>query len=108
MTACPKPNFKRIKDKVVKIKLQEEKCCWLCGSSYALSPHHVFGNTGNRPMSEKYGLVVLMCINHHTGDSGVHFNKELRDRLQAFAKQEFIKIYSEELFYKEFRGRYEC
>ena len=106
MSACPKSTFKRVQNKVVKIKLQEDKCCWVCGSSHALSPHHVFGNTGNRSMSEKYGLVVWMCFNHHTGGAGIHFDTELRKSLQAYAKDEFIKVYSAELFYQKFRGRF--
>lgn len=108
MTACPKPTFKRIKDKVVKIKLQGEKCCWECKQVHSLQNHHVFGGTGNRPVSEKYGLTVYLCIEHHLGDTGVEHNKELRYRLQEYAMQEFIKVYSKELFYKKFRGRYEC
>lgn len=110
MTAVPKPKYHRVREKITKIKLQVEKECWVCSNTdpHSLQNHHVFGGTGNRPVSDKYGLTVYLCIEHHLGDTGVEHNKELRDRLQEYAMQEFIKVYSKELFYKYFRGRYEC
>ena len=106
MTAVPKPKHHRVREKVVKIKLQAEKECWECGQTHSLQNHHCYGGTGNRPISDKYGLTVYLCIEHHLGDTGVEHNKELRDRLQEYAMQEFIKVYSTKLFYQKFRGRF--
>ena len=53
-----------------------------CGGGIEL--HHVYGGTGRRKISDKYGLTVYLCHNHHNEPPyGVHFNREAREALQA-------------------------
>lgn len=104
--AFPKPSHKRAKEKIVKIKLQKNVECFQCGCAQQIHRHHIFFGNANRAMSEKYGLTVYLCLEHHEGNTGVHYNIELDEQLREFAKSEFIKIYSEDLFFKDFKGRY--
>lgn len=78
--------------------------CYLCGSTQWIERHHVFGGAC-RKLSEKYGLVVDLChYCHNEPQNGVHFNREIRERLQAEIQQaamdrygwtveDFIKIF---------------
>ena len=105
-----KPTHKRKAEKVQKIKLQERRECWVCHSTQALDPHHCFG-AANRPVSEKYGLVVWLCVPDHTGNEkdrkGVHFNKPLRFELKQYAQSKFEEVYSRQEFMDIFKvGNY--
>ena len=60
--------------------------------------HHVIYGTSNRKNSEKYGLKVWLCHRHHTGDEGVHFNKDLDLMLKQTAQKEFEKTHTREEF----------
>lgn len=77
--------------------------CFLCGRTDWIERHHVFGGAC-RKLSEKYGLVVDLCHYCHNEKGGVHFNRELRERLQAqyqqaamdrygWSVEDFIKIF---------------
>lgn len=41
----------------------------------------------------RYGMVVGLCYNHHRGNKGVHFNRELDLMLKKQAQEIFIKEY---------------
>lgn len=86
--------------------LQEEKECIFCGTTLNLQLHHVF-RTPYRNKSEKYGLTVWLCAEHHTGDNGVHgYNTWLDHQLKVMAQQEFESYHSRDLFIKEFGRSY--
>ena len=72
--------------------LQEERECWVCRYPY-VEEHHVFYGTANRALSEKYGLKVYLCHEHHTGNSGVHFNPQLDKQLKEAAEEKFKETY---------------
>lgn len=108
--SCPKSTYKKPKpEKVQKIKLQTENECWICGTVYNLEAHHIFSGT-NRSKSEKYGLKVWLCHNHHNesipDDKGVHFNRYLDLRLKRFAQREFEKVYGHDKWMAEFYKNY--
>lgn len=71
--------------------------CYICGR-YGTEIHHVFFGTANRKLSDKYGLVVGLCYNHHRGNNGVHFNKELDLMLKRRAQELFAEHYPESDF----------
>lgn len=86
--------------------IQEEKECWLCHTTYDLQEHHIFRNPF-RNKSEKYGLKVWLCAEHHTGDNGVHGkNKELDITLKKLAQHKFEETYSREKWLQEFMRSY--
>jgi hypothetical protein len=62
--------------------------CYVCGSPY-VQIHHIIGGTANRKISDFYGFVVPLCMEHHTGSRGVHFNKPLDLHLKKLAQKHF-------------------
>lgn len=73
----------------MKSVIQQEKECYVCGTTYNLHDHHIIYGTANRKQSEKHGLKVWLCQEHHTGASGVHFNKPLDLHLKKLAQKHF-------------------
>jgi hypothetical protein len=69
--------------------IQTEKECYVCHTTYNLQDHHIIYGTANRKQSEKYGLKVWLCQEHHTGSCGVHFNKDLDMHLKKLAQMHF-------------------
>ena len=78
--------------------LQTEKECFVCKTTYGLEEHHVIGGTANRKQSEKYGLKVWLCHEHHRGNTGVHFNKELDLKIKKIAQSTFEREHTREEF----------
>jgi len=78
--------------------IQNEKFCYVCGTTYGLEEHHVIGGTANRKQSEKYGLKVWLCPEHHRGNSGVHFNKERDLEIKKLAQETFEREHTREEF----------
>ena len=75
--------------------LQEVKECYVCNTTYNLHDHHIIYGTSNRKQSEKYGLKVWLCQEHHTGQTGVHFrpNEGLDLHLKKIAQEKFEALY---------------
>lgn len=79
--------------------LQEKKECYICrmiadGAAYyeelpsvGLEMHHVIFGRGRREISERLGLKVWLCVEHHrTGKESVHLNKEVDLQLKRTAQ----------------------
>lgn len=62
--------------------------CFVCGSPYAEVHHCIYGNA-NRKLSDKYGLIVPLCHEHHRGQTGVHFNRDFDISLKKLAQEKF-------------------
>ena len=65
--------------------LQSDKECYLCRKRYnlrttrGLEEHHILFGRGRRELSERYGLKVWLCHNHHNEPPlGVHFDPSAR------------------------------
>lgn len=76
--------------------LQTERECWICReyynlyTPYGLEEHHILYGRGRRALSERYGLKVWLCHNHHNEPPlGVHFNPETRQELEKAARAAF-------------------
>ena len=92
---------------------QDDEYCFLCerraGERYqAMHWHHVFYDTANRKMSEKYGLTVRLCSYacHEYGPYAVHKNKEIDTWLKKTAQEAFEKTHSREEFMQIFGKNY--
>lgn len=48
--------------------------CVVCGSPY-IQKHHIFFGNANRKISDKYGYIMPLCAEHHTGGNGIHRNR---------------------------------
>lgn len=79
--------------------------CFICGK-YGTEIHHVFFGTADRKMSDKYGMIVGLCYNHHRGNNGVHFNRKLDLKLKRYAQERFIEMYSEATYLAVFGRNY--
>jgi hypothetical protein len=80
--------------------------CWLCGSTYWIESHHVFG-ASNKKNSEKFGLVVDLChFCHNEPPNGIHFNRENELRLKREFQQKFEDEHPGESFLKIFGKNY--
>lgn len=77
----------------MKSVFQDEKVCFVCGNTHNIEEHHIIYGTSNRKISEKYGLKVYLCHHHHTGDRGVHFNKDLDLKLKVMAQEYYEAHY---------------
>lgn len=81
---------------------KDDRTCYLCmllrddyGTRDDLQEHHAMPGTANRRLSERYGLKVYLCIEHHlVGPEAVHSNKRLRRLLQANAQMAFERNHS--------------
>lgn len=60
--------------------------CLVCGSPY-IQVHHIFYGTANRKISDRLGYIAPLCQEHHTGPTGVHFNR-LHDEILKRQAQE--------------------
>lgn len=94
---------------------RKDGTCWLCiklhgdySRKSVLHEHHAIGGTANRKQSEKYGLKVYLCIEHHLYDGGpeaVHRNNRIRRYVETAAQAAFEKHFPW-LDFKDIFGRY--
>lgn len=88
--------------------LQEERECLICQTPYDLHRHHCFEGS-NRKKSEKYGLTVYLCANHHNmSNDSVHLNESLNKAVKKWAQEKAMQYYNwnEDDFRKIFRRSY--
>lgn len=91
---------------------QKDGTCYLCmkleGNYFpqlVTQEHHVIFGTSNRKLSEKYGLKVYLCLEHHlTGPNAVHRNQAVREMLCRSAQEVFEQHYSN-ISFKEVFGK---
>lgn len=86
--------------------LQDEKVCYLCPRMYGLERHHILAGQANKRLSEKYGLWVYLCKDHHTGKNGAQYEKDLNWLLKQQAQRKFEAIHGHELWMAVFRKNY--
>lgn len=82
--------------------------CFICQKQAdILEEHHIFYGV-NRKLSEKYGLKVPLCYEHHRGTNGVHGKngKELNIKLKKIAQRRFEETHTREDFIQNFGKNY--
>ena len=86
--------------------VDDMRYCIVCGKP--AEEHHVFFGTSNRKISDKYGLVVPLCPEHHrNGPDSPHKNKPLRMALECWGQSVYeAKIGTREEFRAEFGKSY--
>lgn len=95
-------------DEVMKSIMQEKKECYICQTQCGLHSHHIiFGNPGRR-LSERYGLKVWLCWEHHEGTYGVHgkYGASLNKMLKQLAQLKFEENHTREEFIEIFGRNY--
>ncbi len=86
--------------------IQVEKKCYVCETTYNLHSHHIIFGVANRKLSDKDGLTVYLCYEHHEGTSGVHGKNghELDLELKKLAQKRWMEYYDKTE--DDFRQRY--
>lgn len=75
--------------------LQKHKRCLICHTEYNLHCHHVYEGIGRRQISDKWGLTVWLCANHHNmSNYGVHSDKAFDRKLKQWAQKKAMAHYS--------------
>ena len=93
---------------------KQDRTCYLCillNGDYAtrsdLQEHHAMPGTANRRLSERWGLKVYLCLQHHTiGPMAVHNNTNLQRLLQKKAQEIFEEKHSHQLWMQVFGRNY--
>ena len=78
--------------------IQDEKECYVCHTTQNLNVHHIFFGTANRRISDRVGFWCYLCVEHHTGNTGVHFNKKLNLELRQITQRKYEEMHSREDF----------
>lgn len=88
--------------------LQDKKECYVCHSTTGLERHHIIFGTSGRRRSEKYGLCVWLCVEHHRGTFGVHGKngKDINKKLKREAQEAFERHYSHSEWMAVFHKNY--
>lgn len=88
--------------------LDNNKVCFICGTTFNLHKHHIYGGA-NRSKSERDGCWCYLCApDHNMSDRGVHFDKEKNLKLRRTCQQLWMTKYgkAEEDFIKEYGRSY--
>ncbi len=82
---------------------RKDGTCYLCAKLYGgddwhysyTEEHHVcFGDFGvGRKLSERFGLKVYLCLEHHKGNESPHKNEQIRRMLCVDAQTRFEEKY---------------
>lgn len=88
--------------------ISNKRECYKCKTTYNIHIHHIYGSTGRRKLSDKYGCWVYLCGAHHNlSNKGVHFDKDFDKELKKECQKRWEEIYgSREDFRKVFRKSY--
>ena len=78
--------------------------CIVCGRKKD-NLHEVFYGK-NRLNSIRYGMVIPLCLEHHTGGKGIHFDKELDLNYRMLCQRKFEENNTREEFIKIFGKNY--
>ena len=86
---------------------KHKRHCFICQKQTELEEHHIFFGI-NRKFSEKYGLKVSLCYEHHRGTNGVHGKngKQLNEKLKKVAQRKFEEKHTKEEFMQIFGMNY--
>lgn len=72
--------------------IQYERACYICGCA-CIEEHHIcFGP--NRKVSEKLGLKVWLCPEHHRGNQSPHQDKQIDLEFKRMAQSKFMETHS--------------
>lgn len=88
--------------------LDNNKVCFICGTTFNLHKHHIYGGA-NRSKSERDGCWCYLCAPHHNmSDRGVHFDREKNLWLKNTCQKLWMTKYkkTEEDFIKEYGRSY--
>lgn len=77
--------------------------CVICGAPHAHKHHIFFGPY--RKTADKYGYVVPLCYEHHIGNNGIHFNREMDLAFKRRAQKDFEEKHGSREEFRQLFGR---
>lgn len=96
---------KKLENERFSIITNDLEHCIVCGKNKS-ALHEVFYGS-YRIVSIRYGMVIPLCLKHHTmGLKSIHKDRQLDLYYKKLAQSIFIKKYSYDLFMKEFKIDY--
>lgn len=96
---------KKLENERFSIITNDLKSCIVCGKNKN-AIHEVFYGS-YRLVSIRYGMVIPLCLKHHTmGLKSIHNDRQLDLYYKKLAQSIFVKRYSYDLFMKEFKIDY--
>ena len=96
---------KKLESERFSIITNDLKHCFVCGKTRN-ALHEVFYGS-YRLVSIRYGMVIPLCLKHHTeGKYSVHQNRQLDLQIKKMSQKIFENKYGHELFMKEFKIDY--
>lgn len=79
--------------------------CIVCETSYP-EVHHIFFGVAKRPISDKYGYVLPLCKEHHTGSSQCpHRNRKIDLAYKTMAQKHFEQYKGNRAMFIELFGQ---
>lgn len=78
--------------------LTTNKRCYFCGKP-EVQLHHIYGGC-NRKISDRNGFTVWLCVEHHTGNKGVHNCEQLSLVLKQRQQEQFEETHTRQEFIK--------
>ena len=89
-----------------KKSLSCENVCEVCGGTYNVNRHHIFGGC-RKQTSDKYGLTIFLCDDHHENHkTGVHHDPVLMDTIHVYGQELFSYKYPDLDFFQIFGKNY--
>lgn len=78
--------------------------CYICGALYP-QKHHIM-NKYDKEKSDKWGLCVPLCINHHTGNEGVHTRPDRMLEMRRIGQKKFEELHGHDKWMELFGKNY--
>lgn len=82
--------------------VEDMTVCVVCGRPRE-HVHHVIYGTANRKISDAYKYIIPLCIEHHTGRTGIHndramnvyWKRKAQEHFEANhgTREDFIKVF---------------
>ena len=93
--------------KIKSIMVDDTEHCIFCFDEN-VAPHHIFFGQSDRPIAEKYKLIVPLCVLHHTeGKDSPHKNRIVDLTMKAWAQTVYEqRIGDRDSFRREFKRNY--
>ena len=79
--------------------------CVVCGSD-KVQIHHVLMGTACRKLADEDGYIIPLCLNHHTGQDGIHKHRDFSLRWKMVAQRHFEQTHSRQEFIERYGKSY--
>lgn len=87
--------------------IQKKKECYVCHRQGELHCHHIFFGNSNRELSERYGMKVWLCPDHHNmSKKGVHFDRILDLNIKCDCQEAWIRSGKTEEEFRNIFGKW--